>query len=919
MAAISGIASSEQFGAPSVKINPAPTSIQSAQTLGYPTVTVGAATIAPAGIRTSEFLGAAKVPGGTQAIAPSGIGSNELLGAPVQTTPTVFMIPGFGDLTELIGWTGITSLTFQLQGKITSQGTDVAISYNNFGLDSGFAIFGPAVGVTPAMLTSLNAGAATLDAALHATPGQKIVFAHSLGAMLSSLWLNNYGPSSTIPPSQLSFVFIGNPFRRYGGFMYNAGAGYQVPIATPYTVTDIAKQYDFFADQPNVVTSPNYLTAVTSILEGGLFVHVNYFDIDPNPATNPALISFVEGNITYLLSPTLPWWEPSYAQALIETAYNRPEVIGGSTVVPVPPQPVSFSGPAKRYPAGPITPHGAYHLLAGDTPTVKLTAHDNSIVFSMMGGESIPDRTMPECIQIKGMKGLIPPWKQIKQKGATQDGETFVTSLYDPCQIEIMAVARGRNPQYTRQVYRDLVASIDAIETSQLSWFTHDMGYWWSDIRWQNSPADPLDGIFTNRQMLSLKLTGYDAFWRSYDFADQFGFSYQNVLANFNVAVSSGLGPNWLISYAGFSVGFIHCDGNQAIWVPDGTQSVYPARATTTVCQYNGYVSTSDNQVVSMTFTTFAGSYWANNSYNDLWARMGNIGTPGANGVRLRIGAGTLTLSYFISGVEYVMRQAPLVVPPLPGDTWTLVCGAPIIDPLGVTVTDSRAYTVQRNGSTVMSVEEIMSTTIPNSQLGAAFRGSGFGMYAGEGLFNQSTPAAVGQWSAGDNNAIAQNGFVTAINGGDQPMWERYTCYGPGTFTIGDGPNAIESVQFGPLLNNQVAQIRSDPRKYGVVDLSSKPPLQQDLNFWEQAVKDYISFATGGNVSVQLQQIESLFGIQPPQGNIYSLLNGRFSIPVPARSPGYPLQSYKIPVSISGGNAASAIVAAGTPLRRLPY
>jgi hypothetical protein len=912
MVAASGIGSAEQFGAPTVKLNPTPASFHSGERLGYPTVTVGAATIAPAGIPSSEMLGAPNVPGGPRTITPAGIRSAEYFGSPHPTVPTVFMIPGFNDLTDLIGWTGITSLTFQLEGKITAGNNDVAIVYNNIGFDNLLSGLGPA-NISTDNLTSLLAGVATLDAALHATPGPKVVYGHSLGAMLACLWLHNIGPTSTIPPAELSFVLIGNSFRRYGGLLY--ATQYGVPVATPYTVLDIANQYDFFADQPNLVTSPNYLTALTSIIEGGFFVHVSYFLVDPTDTTLP---SFVEGNITYRLAPTLPWWEPSYALPLIESAYNRPEVLGGAVAPPIPalPQPQSFAQPAKRYPPGPITPHGAYHLLAGDTPTVKLTAYDNSIVFSMMGGESIPDRTMPECVQIKGMKGLIPPWKQIDQKGATQDGKTFVTSLYDPTEIEIVAMARGRDPQHTRQVYRDLVASIDAIQTSQLSWFTQEMGYWWSDIRWQATPADPLEGIFTNRQAISLKLRGYDAFWRSYDFADQFGFIFQDAVDDFNVPVARGLGSNWTITTQGNpGVGFIFVDGIEAIWSPDTSGSFYPAVTATTICRRNGYTSTTDNQVVTTTFTTFAGSYWANNSYNDIWARMRNSGVPGSDGVRLRIGGGTLTLSYFKAGVETVLRQELLLIPPLPGDTWTLVAGSPIIDPLGQTVIDSRAYTVLRNGSAQMTVEEMGAS----SQVGSAFRSAGFGVFAGQGLFNQSTPAGVGQWSAADNTTIAQSGFVTAINGGDQPMWERFTCYGPGTFNIGDGPNATEFVQFGPLLSNQVAQIRTDPRKYGVIDLSSKPPLQQDLNFWEQAVADYISFATGGNVSAQLQQIESLFGIQPPQGSLYSLLSGRFSVPVPAKSPGYPLQKYQIPVSISGGNAASAIVAAGTPLRRLPY
>jgi hypothetical protein len=56
-----------------------------------------------------------------------------------------------------------------------------------------------------------------------------------------------------------------------------------------------------------------------------------------------------------------------------------------------------------------------------------------------------------------------------------------------------------------------------------------------------------------------------------------------------------------------------------------------------------------------------------------------------------------------------------------------------------------------------------------------------------------------------------------------------------------------------------------------------------------------------------------------PQGNLYSLLNGRFSEPIPPKSPGNPAEEYFIKVEIEGGNADSQIIASGIPLRRNPY
>jgi hypothetical protein len=177
-------------------------------------------------------------------------------------------------------------------------------------------------------------------------------------------------------------------------------------------------------------------------------------------------------------------------------------------------------------------------------------------------------------------------------------------------------------------------------------------------------------------------------------------------------------------------------------------------------------------------------------------------------------------------------------------------------------------------------------------------------------------------WAAYDNTLTSQSGYITMVNCGDQPMYPRFTLYGPGTFTIQDGPNnAGNNVMMGPLLPNQIVQLRTDPRNRGVTDLTSQPASPQALTLWQAALEDYLSFAIGNNTTPLTAAIESEFGIVPPQGNIYSLLNGRFSdnSGIVAKPVAGPVQAYEIPVSISGGNAQSKIVGAGTPLRRFPY
>lgn len=351
--------------------------------------------------------------------------------------------------------------------------------------------------------------------------------------------------------------------------------------------------------------------------------------------------------------------------------------------------------PARRYPAGPITPHGSYYILNGTHPEVQLRAYDDSIWFDLMGGRAIPDRyTAPEVVILKrdGLKGLIPPWRTIDQKGATEDGVHFVDALYDPIEVVANVSCRGRDGRRTRKVVGDLIASIDVKKTSQLSWFTQDMGYWWADLRWFKTPPDVMMvGGQHRRQDLTLILRADNGFWRSYD-------------------------------------------------------------------------------------------------------------------------------------------------------------------------------------------------------------------------------------SAAGLDAASGTAFLDRINVGDQPMFDRYTCFGPGTFRFADGPGSTQMVEFGPLLPGQVAQIRTDPRKRSVVDLTAKPPSTQERAQFQDAMNSLASFTS------VLSVFQSIFGILgtgpvPPQGNLYSLLKGRFSdnAAIPAKSPGNPAETKHVKVEIVGGDANTMILCAGTPQRRLPY
>jgi hypothetical protein len=174
--------------------------------------------------------------------------------------------------------------------------------------------------------------------------------------------------------------------------------------------------------------------------------------------------------------------------------------------------------------------------------------------------------------------------------------------------------------------------------------------------------------------------------------------------------------------------------------------------------------------------------------------------------------------------------------------------------------------------------------------------------------------------SASNNAQVSsvKSGFLPLTNIGDQDGWPRYLCYGPGTFQFGDGPGSSNMVTFGPLLENQIVMLETLPRLRSVIDLSVNQPPAQQLDIFQELLKDLISFATINNVPPLLTEFESFFGILPPQGVLYSLLSGRFTTPIPPKAEGEVPVTSHIPVTITGGGADSKVVAAVTPYRRWP-
>ncbi|ASD53426.1 minor tail protein [Mycobacterium phage Lucky2013] len=309
----------------------------------------------------------------------------------------------------------------------------------------------------------------------------------------------------------------------------------------------------------------------------------------------------------------------------------------------------------------------------------------------------------------------------------------------------------------------------------------------------------------------------------------------------------------------------------------------------------------TNKQVISIQLGAFFMFPFPDAAYIDIWGRMSE---DGQNGIRLRLGPQWIRLSAFNNGVETVLRQRILLILPIWGETWSLVCG---------TAGNDRQYTVMRSGFPILTYKE--SGT--QSHVGEDYRGVGFGMECGDGFTRQLVPPAVNRWSFGDNATVTQSGHLAVTNFGDQPGFPDLVVYGPGTFFFSDGPGADPTIEFGPLADGQVALIKTHPGQRAVYDITTDQT-EQDLPFFQDFLHRLISLAFNGNIPPLMQWFESIFGIEPPQGNMYALLKGRWSKPVPARGLDGTPTTHQIAVEIKDGNANSKVIAALTPMRRWP-
>lgn len=236
-------------------------------------------------------------------------------------------------------------------------------------------------------IANIDAGVTLLDNKLNSTAGPILVFGYSEGCQVADKWLSVHGPTTSVDPDLVEFLLIANANRKYGGFnfghdVFNSVAWTQgKPADTPFTVVDFSRQYDGISDFPTaqpiqdaldslvgvgsdlnlfndamqdmltILGSGDYTTAVLNSLAGAVLIHNWYFDVS---VADPVNVSLVEGNITWVWSPTYPvpllganaMFSDQGYRIKVERCYQRPVVL---------PSPDYSGGPSRWLRPAPIT------------------------------------------------------------------------------------------------------------------------------------------------------------------------------------------------------------------------------------------------------------------------------------------------------------------------------------------------------------------------------------------------------------------------------------------------------------------------------------------------------------------------------------------------------------------------------------
>ncbi|WP_099024945.1 PE-PPE domain-containing protein [Mycolicibacterium palauense] len=213
---------------------------------------------------------------------------------------TVITIPGayvFGYHTDNFG------------GKLfEAPNVRVPGAWNNFSISDSSAT------------TDMNNLDALMRDHLSDTADPLIVAGHSRGGQIIYKWIRQKGPTSDIDPESVLFISSGNPERKYGGRAYmrpdvngstypgpsggGAGVGYGILESTPYTVLDINRQYDTWADYPNDWENPDALAQLSGDIHS-TYSATPELGLDGYPVNRDEWSVYTEGNVTYLTAVTM--------------------------------------------------------------------------------------------------------------------------------------------------------------------------------------------------------------------------------------------------------------------------------------------------------------------------------------------------------------------------------------------------------------------------------------------------------------------------------------------------------------------------------------------------------------------------------------------------------------------------------------
>ncbi|UXA19556.1 hypothetical protein [Mycobacterium sp. SMC-4] len=373
------------------------------------------------------------------------------------------------------------------------------------------------------------------------------------------------------------------------------------------------------------------------------------------------------------------------------------------------------------------------------------------------------------------------------------------------------------------------------------------------------------------------------------------------VLDSFNTPIAVGLGENWPLHY-------YEGDGDAHIYVTAGTAAWNDNSGTSAQQVIYGprrdFHTDTDNQVESVVLDTIPEWSLPESGKFYLGCRMNRDenGDWAGDGVFAEVGRSVAEIVRYNNFVRTPMWWTPIWPPPFWGEKYTLIAGQD---------GSPRTFKLLRNGAPLLNRTEAGE----GSAIGPDHRGAGGGLYAGAALITQATPPRLRKIAAGDNATVTQSGFLNLTNVGSEEGWPTIVFRGPGTIGVGNGPGSQDMITFGPLNENQQVLISTHPRYRNIIDLTTAGELTGKQR---QQVEDMAKRIALGQVPPLLSWYESVFGVLPPQGNLYEQLEGRFSRPIPGVDQPSDAVTSKIALTVVNGNANTRVLAAVTPLRRWP-